>query len=124
MVRPMTEGSDPKRRFHRPSLSMATGGGAGLLFVVVEVAAGEGWSPRTRVSAGLIGLPVSCSGSPAAGKGVGGEADGAELFKGVVLVAPVDEVEHRGAEAGQVQLVVLLGDLDEGGGISEGQRIG
>ena len=64
IVRPMSPRSAPKRRFHRPFPSMDTGAALGCSSSSVNARPAIGGIPSTRVSAGLIRLPESCSGSP------------------------------------------------------------
>ena len=64
-VRPISVRSAPKRRFQRPSPIIATGAALGFSSSSVNARPATGGTPSTRVSAGLMRLPESCSGSPA-----------------------------------------------------------
>ena len=64
MVRPTRDGSDAKRRFHRPSPMMATVALPGFSSSAVNSRPAMSLVPSTWVRAGLMWFPVSCSGSP------------------------------------------------------------
>ena len=64
-MRPIRARSPPKRRFQRPSLIIATGAALSFSSSSVNTRPATGEMPSTRVNAGLMRFPESCSGSPA-----------------------------------------------------------
>ena len=63
-VRPTSERSRPKRRFHSPSPIMATLAAPGFSSASSKARPATGCTPSRRSSDGLMRLPESCSGSP------------------------------------------------------------
>jgi hypothetical protein len=98
------------------------GRSAGFFFVVIEVAAGEGLEAENAGEGGTDEVARELFRVTGAGEGVVVVAEGSDLPEGAILLAPVEEVENGRAPDGEVELVVFLGDLDEGGGITEGKR--